>query len=54
MYLLWQGTSLKAIGDLLSHRSVESTGMYLRLPVENLHDVALPLPTRDAYSEVRS
>lgn len=50
MHLLRQGTSLKTIGDLLGHRSVESTGIYLRLHVEDLRDVALPLPR----SEVRS
>jgi hypothetical protein len=37
-----QGASLKAIGDLLGHRSAESTGVYLRLDVDDLRDVALP------------
>ena len=32
-------------GDVLGHRSVESTGIYLRLDVEDLRDVALPLPS---------
>ncbi len=45
MHLLRQGTSLKTIGDVLGHRSVESTGIYLRLQVEDLRDVGLPLPT---------
>jgi len=45
MHLLRQGTSLKSIGDLLGHRSAESTCVYLRLNVEDLRDVALPLPT---------
>jgi integrase/recombinase XerD len=53
MHLLRQGTPLKTIGDLLGHRSPESTGIYLRLQVEDLRDVALPLPTRDSISEVR-
>ena len=53
MHLLRQGTPLKTIGDLLGHRSVESTGIYLRLQVEDLRDVALPLPPRDSSSEVR-
>ena len=44
MHLLRQGTPLKTIGDLLGHRSVESTGIYLRLHVEDLRDVALSLP----------
>ena len=54
MHLLRQGTPLKTIGDLLGHRSVESTGIYLRLQVEDLRDVALPLPTRDSCPAVRS
>ena len=45
MHLLRQGTPLKTIGDLLGHRGVESTGIYLRLHVEDLRDVALSLPT---------
>jgi site-specific recombinase XerD len=54
MHLLRQGTPLKTIGDVLGHRSVESTGIYLRLQVEDLRDVALPLPTRDSCLEARS
>jgi integrase/recombinase XerD len=46
VHLLRQGTPLKTIGDLLGHRSVESTGIYLHLQVEDLRDVALSLPTR--------
>jgi integrase/recombinase XerD len=45
MHLLRQGTPLKTIGDLLGHRSVESTEHYLRLHLDDLRDVALPLPT---------
>lgn len=44
VHLLRQGTSLKAIGDLLGHRSAESTCVYLRLHVEDLRDTALDLP----------
>jgi integrase len=51
MHLLRQGTSLKTIGDVLGHRSVESTGIYLRLQVEDLRDVSLPLPTRASCLE---
>jgi site-specific recombinase XerD len=55
MHLLRQGAPLKTIGDLLGHRSVESTGVYLRLHVEDLRDVALPLPmTVRQTPEVRS
>jgi site-specific recombinase XerD len=44
VHLLRQGNSLKTIGDLLGHRSAESTCMYLRLAVEDLRDVGLALP----------
>lgn len=53
VHLLRQGTPLKTIGDLLGHRSTESTCVYLRLAVEDLRDVALPLPV-DTAGEVRS
>lgn len=54
MHLLRQNTSLKIIGDLLGHRSAESTGVYLRLQLEDLRDVALALPANDLNTEVRS
>jgi integrase/recombinase XerD len=44
LHLLRQGVSLKTIGDLLGHRSTQSTCEYLRLNVDDLRDVALPLP----------
>ncbi|HEY1577616.1 MAG TPA: site-specific integrase [Terracidiphilus sp.] len=44
VFLLRKGTSLKTIGDLLGHRTVESTWTYLRLAIEDLRDVALPMP----------
>ena len=43
-HLLRRGVSLKTIGDLLGHRSTESTCVYLRLNLEDLREVALPLP----------
>ena len=54
LHLLREGASLKTIGDLLGHRCAESTGVYLRLDVEDLRDVALPLPAAAAPVEVRS
>jgi site-specific recombinase XerD len=45
MRLLERGVGVKAIGDLLGHRSLESTCVYLRLQVDALRDVALPLPS---------
>lgn len=44
VHLLRQGTSVKAIGDLLGHRDAESTCVYLRLALEDLRGVALPVP----------
>ena len=44
-HLLRQGATLKQIGDVLGHRSAESTGVYLRLKVEDLRGAALSLPT---------
>lgn len=57
VHLLRTGTSLKTIGDLLGHRSPESTCVYLRLDIEDLRDVALDFPyavTDKATMEVAS
>lgn len=43
-HLLRSGLSLKTIGDLLGHRSLESTSVYIRLGVEALREVALDPP----------
>jgi integrase/recombinase XerD len=48
VHLLRQGTPLKTIGDILGHRSAESTCVYLRLAVDDLREVALNLPPRAA------
>ena len=54
--LLREGVSLKAIGDVLGHRTVESTCVYLRLAIEDLKDVPLSLPhtSTDVSGEVRA
>ena len=44
MRLLGRGVGVKAIGDILGHRSLESTCAYLRLDIGMLRDVALPIP----------
>lgn len=44
VHLLRQGSSLKAIGDILGHRDAESTCVYLPLAVDDLREVALPVP----------
>jgi integrase/recombinase XerD len=42
--LLSQGVSLKGIGDTMGHRDLESTAVYLRLSINDLRDVGLPVP----------
>jgi integrase/recombinase XerD len=44
IHLLRHGISLKTIGDLLGHACPESTCVYLRVIVDDLREVALPLP----------
>jgi site-specific recombinase XerD len=46
------GTPLKTIGDILGHRSAESTCVYLRLAIDDLRDVALSLPREAVSPEV--
>jgi integrase/recombinase XerD len=43
-HLLRQGASMKAIGDTLGHRRPSSTSAYLRLAVDDLRQVGLPVP----------
>jgi integrase/recombinase XerD len=54
VHLLRQGTSLKAIGDLLGHRYADSTASYLRLATEDLREVGLSVPLPLSNTEVRS
>lgn len=42
--LLRQGASTKDIGDIFGHRHTTSTSAYLRLDVDDLRQVALPVP----------
>jgi site-specific recombinase XerD len=44
MRLLHRNVGIKAIGDLLGHRSLEATCVYLRLDTTALRSVGLPLP----------
>ena len=45
MRLLRRGVGVKAIGDLLGHHSLESTCVYLRMDMDMLRTVALPVPS---------
>ena len=47
MRLLTRGVGIKIIGDLLGHRTLESTCVYLRLQTDALRGVALPVPNSD-------
>jgi integrase/recombinase XerD len=44
MRLLRRGVGVKTIGDLLGHRSLEATCVYLRVDTDMLRTVALPVP----------
>jgi integrase/recombinase XerD len=44
VHLLKNGTPLKTIGDILGHRTAESTSMYLRLATGDLREVSLGVP----------
>jgi integrase/recombinase XerD len=43
--LLRGGASIKTISDVLGHRDMDTSAHYLRLDVEDLRQVALPVPT---------
>jgi integrase/recombinase XerD len=53
LHLLKNGTPLKTIGDILGHRTAESTSMYLRLATGDLREVALTVPGRQTGKETR-
>jgi integrase/recombinase XerD len=48
VHLVRRGIALKTVGDLLGHRTAESTCGYLRLATDDLRSVALPLPRPSA------
>ena len=51
MHLFGRGVGVKAIGDLLGHRSLETTCTYLRLDIDSLRDVALEVPVTSTARE---
>jgi integrase/recombinase XerD len=53
MRLLNRGVGVKIIGDLLGHRTLESTCVYLRLQTEALRTVGLPVPKARAATCAR-
>jgi integrase/recombinase XerD len=52
VHLLRQGVGAKTIGDVLGHRDIDSTLVYLRLNLEDLRSVAMALPPRAAAREL--
>ncbi|TAM48854.1 MAG: integrase [Paraburkholderia sp.] len=50
MHLLERGAGIKVIGDLLGHRTLESTCVHLRLQTEALRELGLSLPTLSSNS----
>lgn len=44
MRLLDRNVGVKAIGDLLGHTTLQATSVYLRLQIDALREVALPVP----------
>lgn len=48
MRLLGTGVGMKMIGDLLGHRSLASTSVYLRIQTDMLREMALDVPTQVA------
>ena len=51
VHLLRKGTSLKEIGDILGHRSFESTCVYLRLNIEDLRTIPLSIPALSTLNQ---
>ena len=44
VHLLRQGASIKDIGDTLGHHSIRATSVYLRLAIDDLRKMGLPVP----------
>jgi integrase len=53
LQLLSQGVALKSISDVLGHRDLNTTSAYLRLDVEDLRQVALPIPDAAQAKEAK-
>ena len=43
-HLINNGSTIKDVADMLGHTSIESTGIYAKVQVERLKEVALPFP----------
>ena len=54
LHRLRQDEPLTTIGDLQGHRTAESTRVYLRPNIEDLLDIAPPLPRTPAAEEIEA
>jgi site-specific recombinase XerD len=45
IHLVKTGTPLKTVGDILGHRTAQSTSVYLRLATDDLREVSLAVPS---------
>lgn len=43
-HLINHGSTIKDIADILGHKSIETTGIYAKVQIERLKEVALPFP----------
>jgi len=46
--LVSQGRPIKEVADLLGHRSIDTTGVYVKVVLPQLSDIGLPFPGGDA------
>jgi integrase/recombinase XerD len=52
VHLLRQGMTIGIIGGTLGHRTFESTSIYLRLAVDDLREVGLPVPAGEEAADL--
>ena len=50
MRMMQEGVAIKGIAEVLGHRDMESTSVYLRLAVDDLRTAAQPVPTSEMGS----
>ena len=46
--MLRSGASMDEIGEVLRHRSAQTTAIYAKVDVQGLRSLALPWPTKEA------
>lgn len=53
-HLINNGVTIKEIADILGHSSIQTTGIYAKVQVERLKDIALPFPCKSAERSLQS